>query len=663
MTDLRIPEKKFRPEIEGVRAVAALLVAVYHIWLGSVSGGVDVFFIVSGYLITTTLLVRLEKTKTINYTEYILGLGKRLFPIAYTVIFVTAIAAIFILPRTTWGQTIPQVFSSLFYYQNWQLANTAVDYLADNSTASPFQHFWALSIQGQFYVTWPLIIFLTYIIATRLFKTALRKTLLGVLILIFTSSLIYSVYITEVNQPWAYFDTFARAWEFSLGGILALLLPYLKFNKVITFVIGWVGLSIICLTGILLPVSDVFPGYAALLPTFGVILVIISAENASVLGVHKLLGSKPFVYFGSISYGFYLWHWPLLVFYFAFFQTETVSVFAGMMILVVTFILSVISIKGIESPVRNLNNKLQKKKLSGALLAFMMPVILVGVSWSLYLSEIQASQDNASVEDYPGARAISESLEPAPDLIPIPDAVNAKTDFPTFYAEKDCYTERTEDGVAKCSYGETENPDYTIALVGGSHSGHWFPALEIIAQNQNIEIELYNKDACRFSKDDFDGTLTESCMDWNNEVIEPLKQDPPDLIFTTANVNRNEYVPEGYLEMWREFEGISNVFAIRDNPRMPMDPPVCVEETPGECSIPREEGLSEEAPWETTENIPSNVYFADLSEYFCTDEECPSVIGNVLIYRDNHHITATYAKTMAPALEEKIMEALSEIIQ
>ncbi|MDG5473668.1 acyltransferase family protein [Jeotgalibacillus sp. ET6] len=662
MNDLRSPEKKFRPELEGVRAVAALLVAIYHIWLGSVSGGVDVFFIVSGYLITTSLLSRMMREGKINIGEYLLGLGRRLFPIAFTVLLVTTAASIFILPQVRWVQTIPEIFSSVFYYQNWQLANSAVDYLAQNNAASPFQHFWALSIQGQFYITWPLIIIGVYFIARKVLKTPVRKTLLAILTLLFTASLTYSIYITAENQPWAYFDTFARAWEFSLGGMLALLIPYLKFKPSISFFLGWLGLAIITLTGILLPVSTVFPGYAALLPTGGVILVIIAAETGSKFGVEKLLGSKPFMYFGSISYGFYLWHWPLLVFYYAYFGRETVTNTAGFMILLSTFMLSILSIRLLEAPVRKINIKQSKGRLSAILAAFMLPVIIAGLSWSLYVNYSQAGMaEELPAEDYPGARMISDNVPANPDLAPLPEAVNAKGDLASFYYDEGCYTARDDDAVSKCSYGETEDPEYIVALVGGSHSGHWFPPLEKIAQNLNLQLDVYNKDACRFSQDDFDGFLSESCMEWNAQVMKPLLEDPPDMLITTANINKESTIPQGYIERWKQFEGVSKVFAIRDNPRMVEDPPLCIEETPEKCSITRAEALSDTLPWENTEDIPNNVVFADLSDYFCDDEECSPVIGNVLVYRDHHHLTATYAETMAPALEVHIEKALEQL--
>jgi peptidoglycan/LPS O-acetylase OafA/YrhL len=671
MADLNIPVKKFRPEIEGVRAVAALLVAIYHIWLGKVSGGVDVFFIVSGFLITTTLLTKVERGGRIHYFEYVLGLAKRLFPIAFTVLFCNSLVSIFLMPQVQWKQIISETFSSALYYQNWQLANNAVDYLAQNNQASPYQHFWALSVQGQFYVTWPIIIVAAFFLATKVLRTPFRKTLLILLMMIFTVSLVYSIYMTAANQPWAYFDTFARVWEFSLGGLLALAIPYIQFKKTVSMFIGWLGLAIICFTGILLPVSTIFPGYAALLPTAGVILVIIAGENASKFGVEKLLGSKPFVSFGNISYGFYLWHWPLLIFYYAYFGGETVSLQGGLGIMLMAVLLAMVSVKGVESPVRNMNVKLSKRRLVAVLVTFMFPVFLFNTYWKVTFDQtIEAIalrtyvEENVEslMEDYPGARAISQQVEATPNLEFIPSTLHVKEQLPAFYENKDCYSEFNDPTVKLCSYGETDNPIYTIALVGGSHSGHWFPALEEMVEDLNLRIDVYNKDACRFSDDNFNGQLHDSCMEWNEKVLELLMADPPDYVFTTANVGKEDTIPIGFLNQWRKLEGISEVFAVRDNPRMLVDPTFCLEE--GEltkCSAPRREVLSDTLPWENTEDIPSNVTFADLSDYFCDEETCYPVIGNVLVYRDLHHLSTIYAKTLASALFEPLSFALGSL--
>jgi peptidoglycan/LPS O-acetylase OafA/YrhL len=669
VADLKVSEKKYRPEIEGIRAVAAFLVAIYHIWLGKVSGGVDVFFIVSGYLITTSLLARIEREGRIHFFDYWLGLARRLFPIAFTVLFFTSLGSLLLMPQVQWKQIINETFTSAFYFQNWQLANNAVDYLAKNNEASPFQHFWALSLQGQFYVTWPIIILLAYFLARMVFKTPVRKTLLSILLFIFTISISYSIFITKANQPWAYFDTMARVWEFSLGGILALLLPYLAVNKWFSSLLGWIGLGIICFTGLLLPVSTVFPGYAALLPTTGVILVIIAAENGSHFGVEKLLGSRLFTYFGSISYGFYLWHWPLLIFYYANGGSEEVSIQGGISILLLSILLSILSVKYLETPVRKIKINQSKWKLVSILVTFMIPVFIVNSAWGLALNQtvetvviLEEESIEEHVEDYPGARSISHNIVATTGIEIIPSPLHVKDHLPAFYENPDCFSEFNDPTVYMCSFGETENPNYTIALVGGSHSGHWFPALEELSNELKIQIDVYNKDACRFSDENFNGQLHDSCMEWNEKLLGILSENPPDYVFTTANVSKGDKIPNGFLSQWRKLEGITKIFAVRDNPRMLVDPPLCLEEKElSECTAPRKDVLADVLPWENTAEIPYNVTFADLSKYFCDEHTCYPVIGNVLVYRDYHHISTVYSKTLAPALLEHLSIALANL--
>jgi len=664
MTDLRKPDKRYRPEIEGIRTIATLLIAVYHIWFGRVSGGVDVFFILSGFLITMSLLSRIERTGAVNLGEFFLGLSRRLFTQALLVIVVIGGLSLVFLPQIQWGEIIKHMTASILYYENWRLAFDAVDYLAQDNSASPFQHYWSLGVQGQFYIIWPLLIITVYFLAQKVFKTPMRKTFLVALIIIFTVSISYSIYQTNLNQPWAYFDTFARMWEFSVGGLLALILPYLFWNKWVNTLLGWLGLLIVCLTGVLLPVSTVFPGYLALVPISGVLLIIIASENSTRFGVDRMLSLKPLMFLGGLTYGIYLWHWPLLIFYQSYMNTKTVPLIDGVLILLLTLVLSYLSTKLIEAPALKIDIKKMKGKVA-ALLTVMLCIAGSSTTLiSLYIDKMKADTvvTSQNEEDYPGARAIHENIKPTEGLEPVPSLLNIKLDIPSFYDQKECLA-KDQIEVKKCSYGELDNPDYTIALVGGSHSGHWFPALEILAEELNFQLDLYNHDGCRFTNDDSLNHLTETCLDWNANLIEQLKENPPDLVFTTSTLNKRDVVPTGYIGQWKQLEGITTVFAVRDNPRMKEDIPSCLEnaDTPLDCAITRDEGVSKVVPWENTEGIPSNVIFTDLTDSFCDETTCYPVIGNVIVYRDDNHLTAQYAKTLAPVLKVPLKEALESL--
>ena len=210
-------KRQYRPEIEGIRVVAALLVAVYHIWMSQVSGGVDVFFVVSGFLITTSLLSKYARDGYIKFGTFVFGLLKRLLPHAFVVLIFITVISYFLLPEVRYLATIKEIVASIFYFENWQLAITGTDYLDQHNAQSPVQHFWAMSIQGQFYIIWFLIVSLSIWMFKKT-KYNFNNIFITVLIILFILSFTYSIYLTGVNQPWAYFDTRTRVWEFAIGG-------------------------------------------------------------------------------------------------------------------------------------------------------------------------------------------------------------------------------------------------------------------------------------------------------------------------------------------------------------------------------------------------------------------------------------------------------------
>lgn len=658
----KVPDRKFRPEIEGVRAVAAILIAIYHIWLGNVSGGVDVFFVVSGFLITASLLGMYERSGGIDVTGYLLKLGKRLFPMAFTVLLFILVTSFLFLPQSQWTDTIREIVAALFYVENWMLAFNSVDYLAQNNAASPVQHFWAMSTQFQFYVIWTAILIIAIFIAKKM-NIRPRKSLFVILITLFIVSFGYSVYITTVNQPWAYFDTFARVWEFATGGILFLIIGNIALNKFTSFIFGWAGFIGLVSCGLILQVSTVFPGYAALWPVMSAVLILIAGNNGGKYSIYRLLSSEPLVKFGGISYGFYLWHWPLLILYYNITGNASVSITSGLTIILAAIVFSYVTTNIVEKPIRN-RKATSKPKTALVLLGIASPVIILSGVWTYHINTLQVGVDSTELSDggdYPGAMVFASDISENPEVDYVPQAVHVKDDLPRSYADG-CHQHVEKSDVIMCEYGETENPDRTIALVGGSHSTHWLPALEIYAYKSNTKIMNYTKSVCRFSSEAYLMTTPaaqETCEEWIGNVTKALVEEQPDLVFTTADATEWEGIPEGYAQKWKELEENDiDVFAIKDNPRVEYDVPSCIEE----YGVDNEGCHLENDLPDLTEEIDqlnlSNIYYADLTDKFCEGDVCKPVIGNVLVYRDNHHITKTYSETLAPFVGEEIDDAL-----
>lgn len=655
-------DRKFRPEIEGLRAIAAILVAVYHIWLGNVSGGVDVFFVVSGFLITASLLSRYERTGHIEVIGYLLKLGKRLFPAAFTVLLFVLVTSFLFFPQTQWVEIIKEIVASMIYLENWQLATNSVNYLAQNNVSSPVQHFWAMSTQFQFYFIWTFVLLLAVFIAKNI-NVKPRIPLMFILITIFITSFVYSIYITKVNQPWAYFDTFARVWEFAAGGLLFLIIANITLSKNSGFIIGWVGLIGLISCGLILQVSTVFPGYAALWPVLSAVFVLIAGNSGGKYSAYQLLSSKPLVRFGGISYGFYLWHWPLLILYFNITGNDTVSVTNGLLIILLSVILSYFTTKLIENPIKN-KKVTSKTRTALLLLVVAAPILILSGIWTWHIKESQADVINTEIidkESYPGAEALMTDNEIESQDSYYPQLIQVSKDLPKSYYDG-CHQGSVEAEVIVCEYGEIEKYNKTIALVGGSHSAHWLPPLEIFGEREKVKILNITKSGCRFSTDNYKLSTDLSqrtCEEWNEELMDKLIETKPDLIFTTADATEWDGIPEGYVDKWRELEKHNiKIFAIKDNPRANFDIPTCIAINgihSEKCMI---ENNFEDLSREISNLDLTNIYYADLTDKFCEKDKCKPIVGNIIVYKDSDHITSTYAKTLVPYLTKELNGAL-----
>ncbi|MBF9195336.1 acyltransferase family protein [Microvirga terrestris] len=669
MANTSAKRQNYRPEIQGIRTIGALLVACFHIWGGRVSGGVDVFFVISGFLITGSLYKEVQHSQTIDVIAFWGRIAKRVAPMAYLVLTLTLAAAVLWMPQSRQAGFLSEVLYSAVHLENIKLMMNSVDYLAREEAPSPVQQFWALSVQVQFYALWPFLLLGVALAARKLRAGA--SAYLAALTAIFLGSLAYSVLQTRLDPSPTYFNTLARMWEFTLGGILAVSLPYVRLPERLREIAGWAGLLLVVSCGFLVPASAHYPGYIALWPTLGAGLVLMSGGDRTRFGADRILAWRPLVAIGEISFSFYLWHWPVLIFALLISGKTQLGLQAGLAVIAIALGGAYVTARCLEQPIHRSSigqSKAWHIHFMGVALA--LPVIVTASVW-LNANEREEARQREAIErrnkDYPGGSLpISRAnlLQPGVPIYP-------KTKWVKHKHPNRCQQNERDPEVTMCNYGVQIGARKTIALVGGSHSEHWLPALEGIAHENNWNIVAITKSACAFM--DGAGGRAPHCVKWNESVHDELSKLKPDAVVMTStrqsgnSKNWKEAVPHGYLKSWERLakHGIT-VIAIRDNSRFGKNNLECVDANPTDimkCARPRAEIFDEVDPTTRLENKPENVSFIDLTDRFCDDTHCFPVIGNVLVLRDSHHISIEYARTLATPLGERMRQVRPDLFQ
>lgn len=646
----------FRPEIQGLRGVAALLVAVYHIWFGRVSGGVDVFFVVSGFLITHSLLNRCARDGRVRPASFLWDLYARLGPPALLVVALTSVGSVLLLPQADWPFNINEALSAAFFVNNWHLAFNAVDYLNRSSDPRPFQHFWALSVQWQFYFLWAAMFVLVHRFGTARYRDALALSM-GALFIV---SFCFSVYQTANNQPFAYFSTATRVWEFAAGGLLALFQPQARPATSTGVALGWTGLAAILACGALLPVSSSFPGYAALVPVVSAVLILSHGSSEHPASVRRLLSWRPFVAFGRISYLFYLWHWPLVVLWLSYTLEARASFGDGLAILGAALLLSVAT----HALIHATWNK-SWRPLSGPVAAGLTGVTLViCLFWRAEVSEaklLQMAVPMPPTTTHPGALAVGGEVVRYPLF---PGTFRIRSEYPAANTDG-CDQTTIGAEVITCVYGDAHGR-LTIAAVGNSHVTHWLPALDLAGAERGWRIVLITKDDCHIHPwaAEAPDEAAQSCNEWNEKLQKVVRKLSPDFLFTIATRRQGdeEVFPSDFQEAWPHLvPEMSRIIAVRATPHFPFDVPDCVDlhgENSSKCKVSRAIALGETTfdPRAAVERAGAR--YLDLTQYFCGELECFPTAGNVVIYRDHDHLTPGYVRTMKDALGNELQSAM-----
>ena len=688
-TDGKPKQREYRPDIQGLRALAVGMVVFYHLYPSLMTGGfagVDVFFVISGFLITGHMLREYRKAGRIGLLEFWGRRAKRLVPAAALVLTVTWAASRLLLPATRLADTAVQIKASALYYENWQLAWNAVDYLKSDSAASPVQHFWSLSVEEQFYLGWPFLFVFATLVALSVrrrsrhsresIEQARRARGHHVLILLASAvvagSLWYSVYYTRVNPSGAYFVTTTRIWELGVGGLIALLPERLGRGLSRLGLLGWAGLGLVISSAFVLSGTQAFPGVLALLPAGGAALLILGGSPAARFGPSRLTSVGPLVFIGGISYSLYLWHWPIIVLWTTW-SGHPVGPFSGPVIAVAAVLLSWASKVWVEDKVRtaNLLSGHGWRSVSTALAA-VVPVVLV----SLYIAAEPAPWDGRLGPNYPGAAALaakSENIKPAP-MVPQPDAISLPT-----YWKQGCLVPMASPTPKECVYGDTSHPVLTVALVGDSIAGDWFTPLEKIAAERHWKLVTELHSVCPLSSammitPGTGGPYT-SCHSWGSAVLRDLRtRIRPDVVITSewpglatirhpaGGAAAQQEIGAGMDAYWDQLEGDHiSVVAIKESPDMGLNVPDCLSKNPSspeKCSVPAARALKPNLPTEfATKAASGSVPLINMNTLICGPVSCSPVIGNVLVYQDSHHLTSTYALTTTPYLEERLFAA------
>ena len=659
----------YRPEVQGLRALAVLMVVTYHVWFGRVSGGVDIFLLISAFLLTLSFIRKVEGGRALGLGRYWLHMFKRLLPAVVVVLLSVLAATALFVPRSRWSDILAQAWSSLLYFQNWVLAANSVDYYAtDQSVASPLQHFWSLSVQGQVFILWP-ILFAVAALLARLTKMRFRQTVLIVFGAVFVLSLAFSIHETYTNQVHAYFDTRTRLWEFAFGTLLALALPYLKLPRPARIAAGWIGLAAMLSGGFILDVQGQFPGYVALWPLVAAALVIVAGQTQSAIGADRFLAWKPLIRLGDLSYALYLWHWPILVIYLIWRGREEVGLVGGAGIIALSLVLAYLTTKFVERPLRSMKWADVKKRRSAVVIAVCIALVAVPVAgWQQGLRVQKEQAEAEAVRNNPGARVLLDGYEDesAPDAPILPLLSSLGSEWATLDGDCSSYEDQPTDPVLaeRCLGTSIQDYEKTLLVVGDSHSQQWLGAIKPMAEANRYRVFALMLGACPFGEPNSE--RRPDCNDFNEAALRYAQELKPDAVVavgTAANsVEAEDRVVAGLPEAAVDLadSGIP-VVAIRDNPRFGVNMIQCAEASgPGgdDCTFPLEDKLSGSAEMASVFESLQGLALVDMTDLICPDGRCSPVVGNMFVFLDDNHLTKSYAASMSGEFDSRFHDAV-----
>lgn len=683
-----------RADIQGLRAILMVQVLLFHAWNIGSPIGIDAFIAVSAYLMTASFLRRSEAGQMPFFVERWANTFKRLLPPLVVVVLATLGASLAILRADRWREIAVQAIASLTYWENWRLVEVSADYYADDyALSSPLQHLWSMSMQGQVFLAWPLILTCCVLLARRLGRSP-RALATIAFTAIAAASLFWLLFLSPADGS-VYFDTRARIWEFALGSIVAAVGPRLRVPERVARLAVLVALAtllVYCLVSI-----GEYPGPMAAVPILCVAVLLSFTPLVQGNAVDRLLSARPLVGMGDISYAVYLVHWPIFVLYLAVIDAPSLGFLEGVVLIAISIAVGWLLTHLIDDPLRRLPWANRSTATKGAMVVASLAVGLIPAS-AVYLwitaraADLEKTQDDVSQEvvyedarenlteliplsgpgsdAHPGARILlGHAQAEFAGVPPIPDALTARQQ-PGYDGTCDPLLAEFlgRDGARFCTtLGDAETAEKTILLAGSSHTQQlvmWQIPPLIESQSWAALAALYP--GCPWTSP---GEYSQKCSAQNARLAAYVDQHPPDYAFLVVTQSTpdtpDEYLVPGVVEMVQQLTdrgipvfGVSDSLRSRDNlydcsDSRPVSKPI------GGCLLSEDDHFASRDVLEPLLDI-EGYHHIEMRDAYCVDGVCPTIIGNIMVYFDSNHVTTAYSRSVGPYFSQRALDAIRD---
>ncbi len=681
MSDDENPRRRFRVEVQALRAAAIVAVIGYHFWPGRLPGGylgVDVFFVISGFLITGHLLGELERHGRVSFAAFYARRARRILPAALLVLAACLAVTLALGSVLDWQGSIGQILASTLFVQNWWLAIAAVDYLGATAAPTLVQHYWSLSVEEQFYLLWPAVLVGLFVLARRASPARQRTALIGGLAVIAALSLALWLLLAASDPAVGFFHTAARAWQFAAGGLLAAVGSARALRPGLRIGLGMLGWALIAVSTLLAPGDAVVTAAVALVPVVGAVLVIGAGVPDTPSWWGRMLSFAPIRVLAEISFAAYLWHWPVLLVAEQL-ADEPLSTPVRLALVALTLVLAWATTRWVENPVR-FGLVMRAARPRAVLVASVAAIALVAVpavSALVAFERVVAVTVATAGPAQPTTTATgrlcvgAEALDPDADCVDgpyttlVPNPLGARGPISMLH-DLGCANRVREPGFLFCEFGDTAST-IDVALVGDSKAMKMFPAMERLAIENGWRLVVYAKGGCAYRLPDA-RTGDPTCAEFREQLTAELDQPGAWDLIVTMGASFDDPVSEDEVaavrDAWQPLRdnGVP-IAVIRDNPWAGDDPRGCVLDNLDDlavCDLDRETALRPDAQVIAARGL-DDVIAIDLSDFYCTEAVCPMAIGGVLVYRDAGHVNDEYTRTLAPYIAPRLERLAPEL--